>query len=163
MIRGTTKACTGFTPITFIASISSRMVRDPKSAHIAVEPAPATAMAVTTGPTCVTEASAAPAPERSPAPISTSRMFSTNTMSTVYGIDSMIVGKIETRATNQICSRSSRQAQGPRTAATKASMLRMKNWPSASIGLANDVPFTGAPQATVGRIGSSVPPCFINF
>ena len=69
-------------------------------------------------------------------------MFRTNTMSTVYGIDSMIVGKIETRATNQICSSTSRQAHGPRTVVTNDSMLRMKNWPSAFIGFATEVPFT---------------------
>ena len=69
--------------MTFIASISSRMVRAPRSAHIAVEPAPETTIAVTTGPTWVTEASAAPAPDKSPAPTSISTMFSVKTMRTV--------------------------------------------------------------------------------
>ena len=69
--------------MTFIASISSRMVRAPRSAHIAVEPAPETTIAVTTGPTWVTEASAAPAPDRSPAPTSSSTMLRVNTISTV--------------------------------------------------------------------------------
>ncbi len=35
-IRGVTNRCTGLMPSTSIASISSRIVRDPKSAHIAV-------------------------------------------------------------------------------------------------------------------------------
>ncbi|SKU62184.1 Uncharacterised protein [Mycobacteroides abscessus subsp. abscessus] len=37
-------------PSTCIASISSRMVRAPRSAQIAVAPAPATTSTVTTGP-----------------------------------------------------------------------------------------------------------------
>ncbi len=49
-MRGVTRRCTGLMPSTSIASISSRMVRDPKSAHIAVEPAPATINTVTMGP-----------------------------------------------------------------------------------------------------------------
>lgn len=69
--------------MTFIASISSRMVRAPRSAHIAVAPAPETTIAVTTGPTWVTAASAAPAPDRSAAPISSSTMLSVKTISTV--------------------------------------------------------------------------------
>ena len=73
----------GLTPMTFIASISSRMVLAPRSAHMAVAPAPETTIAVTTGPTCVTDASAAPAPDRSPAPTSINTMFSVKTMSTV--------------------------------------------------------------------------------
>jgi hypothetical protein len=81
--RGTTSAWTGLTPMTFIASISSRIVLAPKPAHIAVDPAPETTIAVTTGPTCVTDASAAPAPDRSPAPTSSNTMFSVKTMSTV--------------------------------------------------------------------------------
>ena len=88
--------------MTFSASISSRMVRAPRSAHIAVAPAPETTIAVTTGPTWVTEASAAPAPDRSPAPTSISTMFNVKTMSTVYGMESTRVGTIDTLATNQI-------------------------------------------------------------
>ena len=39
-MRGVTNRCTGLMPSTSIASISSRMVREPRSAHIAVAPAP---------------------------------------------------------------------------------------------------------------------------
>src|ERR1700730_4304389 len=67
-IRGVTNRCTGSMPSTSIASISSRMVRDPRSAQIAVEPAPATISTVTIGPTWVTAPHAAPAPDRSAAP-----------------------------------------------------------------------------------------------
>src|SRR5947209_7093395 len=73
-------------------------------------------------------------------------MFKTKTMSTVYGIDSMIVGKIETRATNEIGSSNSRHAHGPRTAAISAWALSMKNSPSAFIGFAMVVPFIGLAQ-----------------
>src|SRR6478672_7630964 len=69
-IRGVTKRCTGLIPSTSIASISSRMVRDPRSAQMAVEPAPATINTVTSGPTCVTAPNAAPAPDKSAAPSS---------------------------------------------------------------------------------------------
>ena len=69
-IRGVTSRCTGLMPSTSMASISSRMVRDPRSAHIAVAPAPATISTVTSGPTCVTAPNAAPAPDRSAAPSS---------------------------------------------------------------------------------------------
>ncbi len=47
--RGTTRRWIGETPSTSIASISSRMVRDPMSAQIAEPPAPATSSAVTSG------------------------------------------------------------------------------------------------------------------
>ncbi|SKX93336.1 Uncharacterised protein [Mycobacteroides abscessus subsp. abscessus] len=48
--RGTTSRCTGLIPSTSIASISSRIVRAPRSAQIAVAPAPATMSTVTMGP-----------------------------------------------------------------------------------------------------------------
>ncbi len=52
--RGTTSAWIGLIPITRSASSSSRIVRAPRSAHIAVAPAPATTSTVTIGPTWVT-------------------------------------------------------------------------------------------------------------
>ena len=48
--RGTTRRWMGSMPSTSRASISSRMVRAPRSAQIAVEPAPATTRTVTSGP-----------------------------------------------------------------------------------------------------------------
>ena len=66
--RGTTRRWIGSMPSTSSASISSRMVRAPRSAQIAVDPAPATTSTVTSGPNWVTAASAAPAPEMSAAP-----------------------------------------------------------------------------------------------
>ena len=110
--RGVTSRCTGLMPSTSMASISSRMVRDPRSAHIAVAPAPATISTVTNGPTWVTAPNAAPAPERSAAPSSRSRMFRVKLTSTVNGIATSRVGASDTRATNQDCSRNSRHWNG---------------------------------------------------
>ena len=107
-IRGVTRRCTGLMPSTSIASISSRIVRDPRSAHIAVAPAPATINTVTSGPTWVTAPNAAPAPDRSAAPNSRSRMLSVKLTNTVNGIATNNVGANDTRATNQDCSRNSR-------------------------------------------------------
>lgn len=53
------------------------------------------------GPTCVTVPSAAPAPLRSAAPISRSRMLMVKLTSTVNGMATSTVGTIETLATNQ--------------------------------------------------------------
>ena len=63
---------------------------------------------VTNGPTCVTAPNAAPAPERSAAPNSRSRMFRVKLTSTVNGMATSRVGASETRATNQACSMNSR-------------------------------------------------------
>ena len=95
-------------PSTRIASISSRMVRAPRSAQIAVAPAPATTSTVTTGPSWVMVPNAVPAPDRSAAPISRSRMLSVNATSTVNGMATSSVGISETRAIIHVCSRNSR-------------------------------------------------------
>ena len=73
----------GLMPITRSASSSSRIVRAPRSAHIAVAPAPATTSTVTIGPIWRTVPSAAPVPEKSAAPNSFSRMLKVNVSSTV--------------------------------------------------------------------------------
>ena len=51
---------------------------------------------------------AVPAPDRSAAPISRSRMLSVNATSTVNGIATSSVGISETRAIIHVCSRNSR-------------------------------------------------------
>ena len=58
------------------------MVRAPRSAHIAVAPAPETTSTVTIGPIWLTVPTAAPVPEKSVAPNSPSRMLNVNTSST---------------------------------------------------------------------------------
>ena len=69
---------------------------------MAVDPAPATTSTVTRGPSWVTAASAAPAPEMSAAPNSVNRMFSVKMRSTVSGIDTATVGRNATRIRNQL-------------------------------------------------------------
>src|SRR5258705_4702616 len=133
--RGTTSDWIGLIPRTRNASSSSRMVRAPRSAHIAVAPAPAMTSTVTTGPTWVTAAVAAPVPEKSAAPNSISRMLRVNTMRTVNGMVSISVGTIDTRATNHVCSRNSRHANGGLNIKTNVSSDMAKKSPTARIGL----------------------------
>ena len=78
------------------------MVRAPRSAHIAVEPAPETTSTVTIGAIWFTVPIAAPVPEKSPAPISVSRMLKMNVKITEYGSVIISAGTIDTRATNQL-------------------------------------------------------------
>src|ERR1700688_141398 len=98
--RGTTNDCTGLIPRTRSASSSSRMVRAPRSAHIAVAPAPETTSTVTIGPIWVTVPIAAPVPEKSAAPTSVNRMLKVNTSNTEYGMVNINAGSTDTRATN---------------------------------------------------------------
>src|SRR6185312_2776387 len=100
--RGTTSAWIGLMPITRSASSSSRMVRAPRSAHMAVAPAPETTSTVTIGPIWFTVPIAAPVPEKSDAPNSVSRTLKVNTSNTEYGIVSISAGKTDTLATNQL-------------------------------------------------------------
>ena len=116
------------------------MVRDPRSAHIAVAPAPATISTVTKGPTCVTAPKAAPAPDRSAAPSSRSRMFRVKLTSTVNGIATSTVGASDTRATNQDCSRNSRHWNGRWNRKRTASADIANSPPMASIGLETPLP-----------------------
>src|SRR5208283_3244217 len=142
-MRGVTKRCTGLMPSTSIASISSRIVREPRSAHIAVEPAPATIKTVTSGPTWVTAPNAAPAPDRSAAPNSRNRMLRVKLTRTVNGIATNSVGTIATRATNHDCSKNSRHWKGRRKANLIASNDIANKPPTACMGLEprpNEIP-----------------------
>src|SRR5215208_3956257 len=125
----------GLMPRTRIASSSSRIVRAPRSAHMAVLPAPATTSTVTRGPIWVTAARAAVVPEKSAAPNSSNSRLRVNTLSTVNGIASITVGSSDTRATNQPCSSSSRHANGGTNINRKVSRATAKNPPTARIGL----------------------------
>ena len=124
-------------PSTRIASISSRMVRAPRSAQIAVAPAPATTSTVTTGPSWVIVPNAVPAPDRSAAPISRNRMLSVNATNTVNGIAISSVGTSDTRAIIQVCSRNSRNWKGRRKIARNVSADISKNPPTARAGTAS--------------------------
>src|SRR5882762_2439981 len=137
--RGTTNDCTGLMPSTRSASSSSRMVRAPRSAHIAVAPAPDTTSTVTIGPICVTAPNAVPVPEKSAAPNSTNKMLRVKTVRTVNGMDSIRVGTMDTRATNQDCSINSRHANGGLNSNTATSNAMAKNPPTARSGAVRDV------------------------
>ena len=67
--RGSTRRCTGLIPMTSMAEISSRIRRDPRSAHMAEPPAPAISRAVATGACSRTTASTMAAPSWDWAPI----------------------------------------------------------------------------------------------
>ena len=103
---------------------------------------------------------AAPVPEKSAAPNSTSRMLKVKTSSTVNGMDSIRVGTIDTRATNQVCRMNSRQANGRLNIATKVSSAMAKKPPNERTGFANESAVTTAhPAARPGsRLQGRVPP-----
>ncbi len=100
--RGTTSRWIGSMPRTSKASISSRIVRAPRSAQIAVDPAPATTSTVVSGPSWVTAPRAAPAPEMSAAPKADNNVLRVKTIRTVSGMETAIVGSNATRVMNQV-------------------------------------------------------------
>ena len=104
---------------------------------MAVAPAPATMSTVTIGPTCVTAPSAAPAPERSAAPISRSRMLSVKLTRTVNGIATRIVAIIDTRAMNHDWSTNSRPWRTIEGNETKVSSVMAKNSPTPLSGFSS--------------------------
>jgi hypothetical protein len=134
--RGATSRWIGSMPSTSSASISSRIVRAPRSAQIAVEPAPATTSTVTIGPSCVTAPSAAPAPVTSAAPNSCSSRLSVKMTSTVSGMATARVGRNDTRTKNQPCWMNSRHWKGRSSALPVSTHMRAKPPTDASGGLA---------------------------
>ena len=103
---------------------------------VAVAPAPATTTStVTIAPIWVTIAGSRAGPGESPwAPNSTSNTLKVNTSSTVNGMDSISVGTMDTRATNQLCRMNSRQANGGLNIRTKVSNDMAKNPPTERMG-----------------------------
>src|ERR1700677_3417491 len=146
--RGTTSLWMGLIPSTRIASSSSRMVRAPRSAHIAVAPAPETTSTVTIGPIWFTVPIAEPVPAKSAAPNSFSRMLNVKTSSTEYGIVNISAGTTDTRATNQVWSTYSRNANGGLTITTNVSSDIAKKPPIARTGfVTGDADITRSPLA----------------
>src|SRR6201997_651090 len=131
---GARSARTGSTPITRNASSSSRIVRAPRSAQIAAAPDPETTRTVTNGPISFTVVTEAPVPDRSAAPNSTSSTLKRKTDSTVNGMAKNIAGSNDTRATNHVCSRNSRQAKGHLNIAAKTSSANATNSPALRTG-----------------------------
>ena len=77
------------------------MVRAPRSAHIAVAPAPATTKHGHDWADLRDGGEGRGVPLKSAAPNSSNKMLKVNTTSTVYGTASIRVGSSDTRATNQ--------------------------------------------------------------
>jgi hypothetical protein len=71
-------------------------------------------------------------------------MLIVNTVKTVNGIASKIVGTSDTRATNQLWSRNSRHAHGGRKICTKVSSDMAKKPPRALMGFAADASLSKA-------------------
>ncbi len=132
--RGTISRWTGETLIASSACSSSRIVRAPRSAQIAVPPAPAISSATISGLACWTTASTLAPPVNDSAP---SCLVSDPTCSAITapnGIDTRADGRIVTLAMNQNCSISSRTWNGrrkvsPMTLAPSANSLPI--WRSA--------------------------------
>jgi hypothetical protein len=118
-------------PITRIAAISSRMVRDPSSAQIAAPPAPAITSVVTIGAACWTMASTLAAPVKDCAPSWVVRVPSWSAITAPSGIEIRIAGTQETLTTNQNCSSVSLARKGRRKRARSVSSASAKRLPVA--------------------------------
>jgi len=99
-------------PSTSSASISSRIVREPRSAQIAVPAAPARSSAVTMGDASRIVARADAAPVKLSAPSCLVRLPSCSAMTAPNGMDTSIAGSTETNAMNSVCWTNSRVWNG---------------------------------------------------
>src|SRR4051794_268773 len=106
--RGVTRRCTGFTAMTSMAAISSRILREPRSAVIAEPPAPGISSAVATGEASRTMASTIAAPVADSAPSCRFSVPTCKAMTAPKGMAINTLGNVHTLAMNQHCSRYSR-------------------------------------------------------
>ena len=102
----------GETPITSMACISSRIVREPMSAQMAEPPAPEISSATMIGLACWTTASTLAAPVNDSAPSCWVSEPTCSVITAPNGIATSAVGRIVTLAMNQNCSISSRAWNG---------------------------------------------------
>ena len=112
MTRGTTRRWIGEMPSTSMASISSRILRLPRSAAMADPPAPEISRAVTIGPASRTMASTELAPVKDCAPSWAVSWPICRAMTAPNGMATSIVGTIVTLATNHDWSMNSRVWNG---------------------------------------------------
>src|SRR5882757_8748837 len=136
---GTTRRWIGEMPSTSIASISSRMVRAPRSAQIAVPPAPAISSAQMIGAACCTLASTLTAPANEGAPSCRSSEPSCREMTAPNAMETSAAGRIDTLAMNQSCSMNSRSWNGRLKVLRATSSPRANTrptWRNADVGLA---------------------------
>ena len=150
--RGSTSRWSGLTPITSMALISSRMRREPRSAHMADPPAPAISSAVATGACSRTTASTMAAPSCDCAPICCRSEPTSSAMTMPKGMDSRIRGSVVTRARNQHWSKNSEMGT-PLSGACR----------SASNAVANMLPVSRTavatlPSSVMGRLGRGSTP-----
>src|SRR4051795_13059710 len=101
--RGTTRRWIGLMPSTSIASISSRILRAPRSAQMAEPPAPAISSAVTIGLASRITASTLAEPVNDCAPSWRVRLPSCSAMTAPKGMLTSAVGRIVTLARNHAC------------------------------------------------------------
>src|SRR3954452_6995787 len=99
--RGVTSRCTGLTAMTSIAAISSRILREPRSAVIAEPPAPAMSSAVATGDASRTMASTIAAPVVDSAPSWRENVPTWSAITAPNGIEISTAGRLHTFAMNQ--------------------------------------------------------------
>src|SRR6266516_632439 len=127
--RGTTRRCTAEMPSTSIASISSRILRLPRSAQIAEPPAPAMSRAQTIGLASRMMASTLAAPVNDCAPSCRVRLPSCRAMTAPNGIATSAVGRIVTLAMNHACWMNSRNWNGRRNVSRPTSRNRANKRP----------------------------------
>src|SRR4051812_13023541 len=99
--RGVTSRCTGLTAMTSMAAISSRILREPRSAVIAEPPAPAMSSAVATGEASRTMASTIAAPVVDSAPSWRENVPTCSAITAPNGIEISTAGRLHTFAMNQ--------------------------------------------------------------
>ena len=106
--RGATRRARGSMPRTSIASISSRILRAPRSEQMAEPAAPAISRAAAIGAASRTTARTAVAPAKDWAPSCPVRFPTWSEMTAPNGIETRIVGISVTLVMNHACSRNSR-------------------------------------------------------
>ncbi|BBZ00579.1 hypothetical protein MCHIJ_00160 [Mycolicibacterium chitae] len=113
--RGTTSRRITETPITSMASVSSRMVREPRSALIAEPTAAAIRIAATRGAPCRITASPLAAPASAVAPSCPASRLNCTARVMLIGTAMNSVGTTAVRAMNTACSTNSQNGNRPRT------------------------------------------------
>ena len=121
-------------PSTIIASSSSRILREPRSAAIAEPPAPAMSSAVAMGPASRTMASTAAEPVNDWAPNCLISPPTCSAITAPNGIATSAVGTIVTDAMNQACWMNSRSWKGRRKSWRPTSRPNAKSLPAVPIG-----------------------------
>ncbi|EGJ73036.1 putative D-methionine ABC transporter, ATP-binding protein [Streptomyces sp. Tu6071] len=127
--RGTTSRCTGETPMTSMASSSSRILREPRSAQIAEPPAPAMSSETMSGLACWMTARTLAPPVKDCAPSCCVKLPTWSAMTAPKGIDTSAAGRMVTLAMNQNCSMNSRNWKGRRKIARSTSRVSAKSLP----------------------------------